>query len=90
MQAPAPAGWVVTFLAVSFAWIFFRGSSMEHAFGMIGGLVGLNGLHSDQLSSVFGRGEALVLGLALAVALLMPNTQQLIDEGAGRAAAGGR
>ena len=51
-------------------------------FGMIGGLVGLNGLHSDQLSSVFGRGEALVLGLALAVALLMPNTQQLIDEGA--------
>ena len=31
MQVPAPAGWVVTFLAVSFAWIFFRGSAMKHA-----------------------------------------------------------
>jgi alginate O-acetyltransferase complex protein AlgI len=90
MQMPALAGWLVTFVAVSVAWIFFRSSSMEHAFAMIGGLVGLNGLHSDQLSSVFGRSEAFVLGLALAVALLMPNTQQLIDEEAGRAVAGGR
>ena len=32
---PAIAGWMFTFAAVAFAWIFFRANSMHHAFDMI-------------------------------------------------------
>jgi hypothetical protein len=63
---------------------------VEQAFTMIESLVGLHGLHSDRLASVFGPGKALVLGLALVLAFLMPNTQQLIDHGVSPQPAAGR
>jgi D-alanyl-lipoteichoic acid acyltransferase DltB (MBOAT superfamily) len=76
---PAPAAWLLTFAAVAVAWVFFRSPTFGHALAMVEGLAGMKGLHSDALAPVFGAGKALVLGVALIVALLMPNTQQLID-----------
>jgi D-alanyl-lipoteichoic acid acyltransferase DltB (MBOAT superfamily) len=76
---PGPAAWLLTFAAVAFAWVFFRSPTLGHALTMVEGLTGMNGLHSDALAPVFGAGKALVLGVALIAALLMPNTQQLID-----------
>jgi alginate O-acetyltransferase complex protein AlgI len=76
---PAPAAWLLTFAAVAVAWVFFRSPTFGHALAMVEGLAGMSGLHSDALAPVFGAAKALVLGVALIVALLMPNTQQLID-----------
>ena len=46
--------------------------------GRIYGLVGINGLHSEALSVVFGPGKGLILVIALVVALVMPNTQAMM------------
>ena len=69
----------MTFAAVAFAWVFFRSPTFEHAHAMIDGLIGMNGLHSEALSAVIGPGKGLVLCIAVMVALLMPNTQSMID-----------
>ena len=76
---PRPTAWLLTFAAVAFAWVFFRSPTFGHALAMVEGLAGMNGLHSDALALVFGAGKALVLGIALMVSLLMPDTQTLID-----------
>ena len=78
---PLPLGiaWPLTLGAVAFAWVFFRSPTFQHAHAMVDGLIGLNGLHSDALNAIIGPGKGLVLGVALVVALLMPNTQWLID-----------
>ena len=80
-RRPLPSGvaWAVTFAAVAFAWVFFRSPTFEHAHAMIDGLIGMNGLHSEALSAVIGPGKGLILCIALMVALLMPNTQSMID-----------
>jgi len=83
LHIPAPAAWALTFLAVSFAWVFFRSHSMAHAFAMLEGLAGLNGLVSQRLAIEFDPAKMLLLGMALVIALLMPNSQQLVDQAAG-------
>ncbi|MFZ5781829.1 MAG: MBOAT family O-acyltransferase [Pseudomonadota bacterium] len=80
---PPALAWALTFGGVALAWIFFRSPSLDHALAMLNGLVGSNGLHSDRLASAIGPGKGFTLALAAAIALLMPNTQQLID-GIGR------
>jgi alginate O-acetyltransferase complex protein AlgI len=79
---PPIAAWALTFLAVCVAWVFFRSPTLPHALAMLEGMVGLHGLHSSELSAVFGEGRALLLGLAAAIAFLLPNSQQIVD-GAG-------
>jgi len=39
------AGWLLTFVAVCFAWVFFRAGSFADAIHVLRGLVGLSGLH---------------------------------------------
>jgi D-alanyl-lipoteichoic acid acyltransferase DltB (MBOAT superfamily) len=89
IQIPAAAGWMLTFLSVSFAWVFFRSPTMAHAVAMIEGLAGLNGLHSDRLFSILGPGHLSLLALALVITLLMPNSQQLFDDAPGRTVGSG-
>ncbi len=79
VRLPTVVGWLLTFGAVSIAWIFFRSPSFDHARAMIEGLLGLNGLHSDRLADVVGVGKTLMLIFVAAIALLLPNTQQLIE-----------
>lgn len=79
LRLPRGAAWVLTFLAVSVGWVFFRSPTMTQAFSMIEGMIGLNGLHSDRLFHTFGPGKALTMALAFSIALMMPNTQQLIE-----------
>ncbi|HKU96687.1 MAG TPA: MBOAT family protein [Vineibacter sp.] len=85
---PGPVAWLLTFTAVAFAWVFFRSPTAQHAFAMVEGMAGLNGLHASSLAAILGPGKAIVLVAAGAVALLLPNTQQLIDGHQERAAAG--
>jgi alginate O-acetyltransferase complex protein AlgI len=82
---PRPVGWLLTFLAVAVAWVFFRAPSLDKAMDIVGGLVGTNGV--EDLSAVFVRVEGnqiasflpfderfAVLGLLLAICLALPNS----------------
>lgn len=39
--------WIITFLCIVFAWVFFRAESMSSAFSMIHGMLGFNGFELD-------------------------------------------
>jgi alginate O-acetyltransferase complex protein AlgI len=84
--------WVITFLAVVFAWVFFRAQTAAAAFQMLGSLLGFEVGSSAYVSSgvlrlmdlpiLVGEERLLLIGagavaLALAVALWLPNVPQL-------------
>ena len=65
--------WLITFSAVSFAWIFFRANTLEHAFGVIASIFHFTiptnlGWLSNMLSMVgIQKFEVLILGVSLAL-----------------------
>jgi alginate O-acetyltransferase complex protein AlgI len=84
--------WVITFLAVVIAWVFFRSGTMAGAWRMLGGLFGFDGGNSAyappgilrlmDLPVLVGEERLLLIGagavaLALAVALLLPNVPRI-------------
>jgi alginate O-acetyltransferase complex protein AlgI len=84
--------WIITFLAVIFAWVFFRARTMAGAWQMLGGLFGVEAGSSAYTSSgilrlmdlpvLVGEERLLLIGggavaLALAIALCLPNVPQL-------------
>ncbi len=94
-------GWLITFLAVVFAWVFFRATTLPGALEMTGAMLGIGGLslpanYIDNLGALpqqFGmtyahssvldlrkwaeEGVPLIV-MALALALLAPNTNQMV------------
>ncbi len=70
------ASHLLTFLAVVFAWVFFRATSFSAAGIMIAGMVGANGGQavSADLISKF----AIVGGLCI-LAMTAPNSQEIVD-----------
>lgn len=68
---------VLTFLAVVFAWVFFRAGSFDAAWRIIGSMVGRQGF---VVKSQFGdQGEAILLAALLAIAWFLPNTQEIMN-----------
>ncbi|HEY7116788.1 MAG TPA: MBOAT family protein [Tepidisphaeraceae bacterium] len=80
---PAPsrlgqcAGVLVTFFAVTVAWVFFRAPDFASAWRMLGAMFGRHGF---TLQSRFGdRDEAILLSVLLLAVWRLPNTQQMLD-----------
>ncbi len=78
----AAVSWLVTFLAVVVAWVFFRADNAQSAFRILEGMghltpAGAALFHQD--SGVTLRAWAWCIALLLA-ALLMPNTQEIMRD----------
>jgi alginate O-acetyltransferase complex protein AlgI len=73
----ASAGRLITFVAVTVAWVFFRAPTTDAAFALFHGLTGGYGL-IDPAESLSPHRYAL-MGALLIVVWIMPNTQQTID-----------
>ena len=84
--------WAITFLAVVFAWVFFRARTIDGAWQMLSGLYGFEAgssayaspgiLRLMDLPLLVGEPELLLIGcgavaLALTIALGLPNVSQL-------------
>ncbi len=67
------AAWLITFLAVVVAWVFFRAADVDTAFAVLKGMAGANGLGSVSIEAF-----AVPVGLLL-FAFFMPNTQQVMN-----------
>jgi D-alanyl-lipoteichoic acid acyltransferase DltB (MBOAT superfamily) len=84
---------LLTFAAVVVAWVFFRSPDIETALRIQAGLIGANGLGLDlpaikaTLSHLpeFGHSNAFMIPVALAIAWLMPNTQEIVPPAGGQA-----
>jgi len=84
-RTPRVVGWLLTFVGVAFAWVFFRATSMERAWAVVKGMVGANGVEDvgATLANAENNGivESLpfderfaVLALLLVVCLVLPNS----------------
>ncbi|WP_441241039.1 MBOAT family O-acyltransferase [Tardiphaga sp. 768_D3_N2_1] len=86
------AGWAVTFVAVVIAWVFFRAGTVAGAWQMLRGLSGQGDqahayvspgvLRVMDLPILLGAGQlwlagSIILGMAMVVALAMPNVPQI-------------
>ncbi len=73
----AVAGHVATLLAVIFANVLFKSSSVAAAKGMWSGMIGLHGATQTGFSGV-GWGVAATLVTSVVMVFLMPNSQQIM------------
>ncbi|MFM8333415.1 MAG: MBOAT family O-acyltransferase [Candidatus Methylumidiphilus sp.] len=67
-------GGFLTFIAVVFAWVFFRADSLHAALSISSAMFGLNGF------SFTGHFQLSKIAQALAIVWLMPNTQQIMGQ----------
>jgi D-alanyl-lipoteichoic acid acyltransferase DltB (MBOAT superfamily) len=74
-RAMKPVGFALTFTSVAVAMVLFRSTSMHAAVDILGGLVGRNGFATPDSQTV--KLALATLGLG-AIALLLPNTLQLL------------
>ena len=76
---PRPVGWVLTFLAVCFGWVFFRASSIDAAWAMVWTMIGGQGfVPSGPMEAFGGDSQVIALLLALIWVVAAPNTQQWV------------
>src|SRR3954471_3213528 len=78
-RGAAFAGWALTFLAVVVAWVFFRAESFGGSANMLAGMFAGSAAIDAQLADAH---TVSYIALGLAIALLLPNSQQLLT-GAG-------
>lgn len=64
---------LLTFICVVFAWVFFRAETLDAALAISGAMLGFNGL------TVTGHFQLSMIAQLLAIAWLLPNTQQLMS-----------
>ena len=95
-------GWLLTFLAVVFAWVFFRAESFPAAISVVQGMIGLNGFSlglnhlsylggfgpmaeqigiTFQSETLFSLRSAPWIAAALAICLVLPNSQDWVTRG---------
>ncbi|MEP4380484.1 MAG: MBOAT family protein [Alphaproteobacteria bacterium] len=75
------ACWALSFLAVIFAWVFFRADTTDGAFTIVTAMIAVDtatSLATDGLT--FGWEQAGYLGVAAVIALGLPNTQELMSK----------
>ena len=72
--SPVANGFILTFLAVVIAWVFFRASSLATALDVLSRM-------ADPASTAFGRleiAQAMFVAVYAAIAWFAPNTQEIM------------
>lgn len=74
---PKPAGWLITFMAVNIAWIFFRAEDFPTAFAVLSAMAGLN--EPGDMRPIFsGQKIRLILAL-IGICAFMPSVEKVIS-----------
>ena len=66
------SGGLITFIAVVFAWVFFRSDSLQSGLSIAQSMLGFNGF------GISGRFQLSMIAKLLIIAWLFPNTQQIM------------
>ncbi len=83
-RAMKPVGWVLTFVAVTVAMLFFRASTVHSAIDLVRGVAGLNGAALPRSATAIATygvdlGTAAIwIAILLLIALVCPNTLQIL------------
>lgn len=69
--------WILTFICILIAWVFFRSPSVERALDILKGMFFLHGVNLKPYSEIiFSK----IIIISLLIATLMPNSMQLIEK----------
>ena len=90
-QSPSPLkflqdllGWLMTFLAVQWTWIFFRAETLQGGWAIASSTLGLNGFELPEKWPEVFEADAIVgwitVSILIAIALLAPNVQQWLGD----------
>lgn len=79
VRLPVCLSWTITFIAVVFAWVFFRAASVSDAIIIIKAMLGLKGFAWKNLI-VENRNTELVVIIMLLVAIKISNTQSFVKD----------
>jgi hypothetical protein len=84
LEVPPFLGWMMTFTAVVFAWVFFRADSLGSAANIISGMVGANGLIiPDHYREILPLPDSLMAGLGVTYQAVGANGLDQFFGGAG-------
>jgi D-alanyl-lipoteichoic acid acyltransferase DltB (MBOAT superfamily) len=70
---------MLTFLAISVAWVFFRADSLDHAAAIVHAMLGGNGWGMQSVHGLLGPAARNYLLAGLLIVWLAPNTQQIMQ-----------
>jgi len=70
--------WLITFISVMIAWIFFRAPDLSTACAILNGMVGLNGVDLTAIAKENSLIPMMWTVIAFFIALICPNTQQIL------------
>ena len=80
VKLPKGLAWVFTFLAVVFAWVFFRSATVQDALALVQTMLGFKGIHFAGLQQlVGGTTEVLVLMALLLFVVTGPNVREFVS-----------
>jgi alginate O-acetyltransferase complex protein AlgI len=63
LSLPKWAAWLVTFLFVNAAWVFFRSETLSKAFSILKGMVGLNGIEYPSIANAINKILPFTIGI---------------------------
>lgn len=75
---PKLAGWLVTFLAVNIAWVFFRAENFATAFSILNAMIGINA--GIELTSIFNAKRIFLVISLIGACAFMPSINQLVSK----------
>ncbi len=79
ISLPKTLCWMITFISVVVAWVFFRASSLTDGLNIVGNMFGFGADHVPMISGVKLRIELTWL-LLLLIGISLPNTQQVVEK----------
>ncbi len=71
---------LVTFLAVTCAWVFFRAENLDSALSILGAMAGMNGIEWHATNGLVSHATRNYLLICLLVVWWAPNTQQIMRD----------
>lgn len=74
---PKPAGWLMTFLAVDIALVFFRAENFDMAFSLCCAMIGI--VRGNDLVSIFSRDNKIFVMSVLLVVIFSPSVSNIVE-----------
>lgn len=75
---PKPAGWLITFMAVNIAWVFFRADDFGAAFSILSAMVGIT--NTGELTTIFELKWLMIIVGLIGACVVIPSVPMIITK----------
>lgn len=75
---PKPMGWLITFMAVNIAWVFFRAEDFQTAFAILSAMAGIT--NGEGLTAIFKIKQLFCFIGLIGLCAVIPNVKIVMDK----------